>query len=101
MKKLSFLVALVITCSLVFAFSVNPSMDGRAVVADNGVFPPGGYYGRAPGYLPGDTVIVTNHSNGFSIDVLILGSYDAYEGIAILLSPEAADKLQIQKGNQG
>ena len=63
MKKLSFLVALVITCSLVFAFSVNPSMDGSAVVADNGVFPPGGYYGRAPGYLPGDTVIVTNHSN--------------------------------------
>ena len=98
MKKLSFLVALVITCSLVFAFSVNPSMDGRAVVADNGVFPPGGYYGRAPGYLPGDTVIVTNHSNGFSIDVLILGSYDAYEGIAILLSPDAAEKLQIVKG---
>ena len=73
-------------------------MDGRAVVADAGVFPPGGFYGRAPGYLPGDTVIVTNHSNGFSIDVLILGSYDAYEGIAILLSPEAAEKLQIIKG---
>ena len=98
MKKLSLLVALVITCSLVFGFSVNPSMDGRAVVADNGIFPPGGYYGRAPGYLPGDTVIVTNHNNGFSIDVLILGSYDAYEGIAILLSPDAAEKLQIVKG---
>ena len=98
MKKLSLLVALVITCSLVFGFSVNPSMDGRAVVADNGIFPPGGYYGRAPGYLPGDTVIVTNHNNGFSIDVLILGSYDAYEGIAILLSPDAAENLQIVKG---
>lgn len=98
MKKISFLVSLILICSFVFAISVNPSLDGRAIVADNGVFPPGGYYGRAPGYLPGDTVIVTNHSNGFSIDVLILGSYDAYEGIAILLSPEAADKLQITKG---
>ena len=29
---------------------------------------------------------------------MILGTYDAYEGIAILLSPEAADKLQIVKG---
>ena len=98
MKKLSCFAVLVVFCLSIFAFSVNPSMDGRAVVADSGVFPPGGYYGRAPGYLPGDTVVVTNHNNGFSIDVLILGTYDAYEGIAILLSPEAADKLQIVKG---
>lgn len=96
-KSLCYVLIALLSCT-VFALSVNPSMDGRAVVADNGVFPPGGYYGRAPGYLPGDTVIVTNHTNGFSIDVLILGSYDAYEGIAILLSPEAAEKLQIVKG---
>ena len=96
-KSLCYVLIALLSCT-VFALSVNPSMDGRAVVADNGVFPPGGYYGRAPGYLPGDTVIVTNHTNGFSIDVLILGSYDAYEGIAILLSPEAAEKLQIIKG---
>lgn len=96
-KSLCYVLIALLSCTL-FALSVNPSMDGRAVVADNGVFPPGGYYGRAPGYLPGDTVIVTNHTNGFSIDVLILGSYDAYEGIAILLSPEAAEKLQIVKG---
>ena len=95
-KSLCYVLIALLSCT-VFALSVNPSMDGRAVVADNGVFPPGGYYGRAPGYLPGDTVIVTNHTNGFSIDVLILGSYDAYEGIAILLSPEAAEKLQIVK----
>ena len=98
MKRLSCFVVLLVFCLSIFAISVNPSMDGRAVVADEGVFPPGGYYGRAPGYLPGDTVVVTNHNNGFSIDVLILGTYDAYEGIAILLSPEAADKLQIAKG---
>ena len=98
MKRLSCFAVLVVFCLSIFAISVNPSMDGRAVVADAGVFPPGGYYGRAPGYLPGDTVVVTNHNNGFSIDVLILGTYDAYEGIAILLSPEAADKLQIVKG---
>ncbi len=96
-KSLCYVLIALLSCT-VFALSVNPSMDGRAVVADNGVFPPGGYYGKAPGYLPGDTVIVTNHTNGFSIDVLILGSYDAYEGIAILLSPEAAEKLQIVKG---
>lgn len=96
-KSLCYVLIALLSCTI-FALSVNPSMDGRAVVADNGVFPPGGYYGRAPGYLPGDTVIVTNHTNGFSIDVLILGSYDAYEGIAILLSPEAAEKLQIVKG---
>ena len=98
MKKLSCFAILVVFCLSIFAISVNPSMDGRAVVADSGIFPPGGYYGRAPGYLPGDTVVVTNHNNGFSIDVLILGTYDAYEGIAILLSPEAAEKLQIVKG---
>ncbi|MBQ1198501.1 MAG: hypothetical protein IIX47_07880, partial [Spirochaetaceae bacterium] len=98
MKRLSCFLVLVVFCLSIFAISVNPSMDGRAVVADAGIFPPGGYYGRAPGYLPGDTVVVTNHNNGFSIDVLILGTYDAYEGIAILLSPEAADKLQIVKG---
>lgn len=96
-KSLCYVLIALLSCTI-YALSVNPSMDGRAVVADNGVFPPGGYYGRAPGYLPGDTVIVTNHTNGFSIDVLILGSYDAYEGIAILLSPEAAEKLQIVKG---
>lgn len=96
-KSLCYVLIALLSCTI-FALSVNPSMDGRAVVADNGVFPPDGYYGRAPGYLPGDTVIVTNHTNGFSIDVLILGSYDAYEGIAILLSPEAAEKLQIVKG---
>ena len=98
MKRLTCFAVLLVFCLSIFAISVNPSMDGRAVVADEGVFPPGGYYGRAPGYLPGDTVVVTNHNNGFSIDVLILGTYDAYEGIAILLSPEAADKLQIVKG---
>ena len=98
MKRLSCFAVLLVFCLSIFAISVNPSMDGRAVVADSGIFPPGGYYGKAPGYLPGDTVVVTNHNNGFSIDVLILGTYDAYEGIAILLSPEAADKLNIEKG---
>ncbi len=98
MKRLSCFIVLIVFCLSIFAISVNPSMDGRAVVADSGIFPPGGYYGKAPGYLPGDTVVVTNHNNGFSIDVLILGTYDAYEGIAILLSPEAADKLNIEKG---
>ena len=97
MKKI-FTIFVVLLSTLVFAQSVNPSLDGRAIVADSGIFPPGGYYGKAPGYLPGDTVVVTNHSTGFTLNVMILSSYDASEGIAIMLSPEAAEKLQITKG---
>ena len=98
MKKLSLGVALLILTGAVFALSVNPSLDGRVAVAANNVFPSGGYYGKAPGYLPGDTVVVTNHINGLTAEVLILGTQDASEGVAILISPEAAEKLQIEKG---
>ena len=40
--------------------------------------------------LPGDTLIVTSYTNGFSIEVLILSSIDSSSGIAIELSEEAA-----------
>jgi hypothetical protein len=97
MKKISALVAILFIAGALFALTVNPSLDGRAVVAERGVFPSGNY-GKAPGYLPGDTVIVTNHSTGFALEVMILSTSDASEGIAILLSPEAADKLNIVRG---
>lgn len=72
----------------------KPSLDGRAVVADEGVLPVG-LFAKTVGYLPGDSVSVTNPSTGITINVLILGSIDPSAGVAILLSPEAADKLFI------
>ncbi len=97
MKKFGAFCAVICFITHIFAVTVNPSLDGRAVVADRGVFPSGNY-GKAPGYLPGDTVIVTNHSTGFALEVMILSTSDASEGVAIVLSPEAAAKLNIIQG---
>ncbi|MEE0133841.1 MAG: SPOR domain-containing protein [Treponema sp.] len=82
-----------LTVSLTFATS-KPSLDGRAVVAEEGVLP-AGLFAKTVGYLPGDSVSVTNPATGITINVLILGSIDPSAGVAILLSPEAADKLFI------
>lgn len=79
--------------SAAFATS-KPSLDGRAVVAEEGVLPTG-LFAKTVGYLPGDSVSVTNPATGITINVLILGSIDPSAGVAILLSPEAADKLFI------
>jgi hypothetical protein len=83
------------TVAILFA-AARPSLDGRAVVAEDGEMPKG-LFARTIGYLPGDSVTVTNPANGNACDVLILGSIDASEGVAILLSPEAADRLAIRK----
>lgn len=82
-----------LTVSITFATS-KPSLDGRAVVAEEGVLP-AGLFAKTVGYLPGDSVSVTNPATGITINVLILGSIDPSAGVAILLSPEAADKLFI------
>ena len=87
------IVLVLLTASLIFATS-KPSLDGRAVVADEGVLPQG-LFAKTVGYLPGDSVSVTNPATGITINVLILGSIDPSAGVAILLSPEAADKLFI------
>lgn len=97
MKRIGICAGVLLVCSVFFA-AANPSLDGRAVVAESGIFPAHGIYGKAAGYLPGDIVIVTNHATGFSIEVMILSSADASEGIAIVLSPEAAEKLKIVRG---
>lgn len=88
----SLLIALLLVSAL-FATS-KPSLDGRAVVAEEGVLPTG-LFAKTVGYLPGDSVSVTNPATGITINVLILGSIDPSAGVAILLSPEAADKLFI------
>src|SRR5574344_3092309 len=95
MKKfISFCVTLFAVATLFAA--ARPSLDGRALVADDGAMPKG-LFARTVGYLPGDSVTVTNPATGATVDVLILGAIDPSEGVAILLSPEAADKLQIKK----
>ena len=97
MKRSFCKILLLITTTLLFA-AARPSLDGRAVVADNGEMP-AGLFAKTVGYLPGDSVSVTNPTNGITIEVLVLGAIDPSEGIAILLSPEAATRLGIQKNS--
>ncbi|MBR1402840.1 MAG: SPOR domain-containing protein [Treponema sp.] len=94
MKKITFFILTIFTVATLFA-AARPSLDGRAVVADSGTMPRG-LFARTVGYLPGDSVTVTNPATGSSVDVLILGAIDPSEGVAILLSPEAAEGLRIK-----
>lgn len=95
MKKIISLMLTVFTVAIIFA-AARPSLDGRAVVCEEGELPKG-MFAKTIGYLPGDSVTVTNPANSTSVDVLILGSIDSSEGIAIMLSAEAAEKLAIKK----
>lgn len=95
MKKILSLVFAVFTVATIFA-TARPSVDGRAVVCEEGEMPKG-LFAKTIGYLPGDSVTVTNPANGTTVDVLVLGSIDSGEGVAILLSSEAAEKLLIKK----
>ena len=96
MKKICLI--LFISLFSIFMFAAKPSLDGRAVVADFGEWP-NGLFAKSLGYLPGDIVVVTNPQTNISIEVMIFGSFDATEGIAIVLSPEAAKELYITKGS--
>ena len=97
MRKILVFILTIFTVALIFG-AARPSLDGRALVADSGTMPKG-FFARTVGYLPGDSITVTNPTNGASVDVLILGAIDPSEGVAILLSPEAADSLNIKKGS--
>ena len=92
-KKIN-LFFLLIGCLLFASFS--PSLDGRAVVADPGILPEG-YFAKTVGYLPGDSIMVSNLASQKTLDILVVGSLDQSEGVAILLSPEAAAELGIVK----
>jgi len=94
MKKITLFILTIFTVATLFA-AARPSLDGRAVVAESGTMPRG-LFARTVGYLPGDSVTVTNPATGSTIDVLILGAIDPSEGVAILLSPEAAEGLRIK-----
>lgn len=94
MKKLTVFIFTLFSASVLFAASL-PSLDGRAVVAEEGTMPKG-LFARTVGYLPGDSVTVTNPSTGVSADILVLGAIDPSEGVAILLTPESARALKIE-----
>ena len=94
MKKLFNL--LTVLFAGVFIASASPSLDGRAIVAESGVLP-SGLFAKTVGYLPGDSINITNPSNGQAIEILVIGSLDPSEGVAVLLSPEAAQSLNIKK----
>lgn len=96
MKKIFAIVCTVLFCGLIFT-SFSPSLDGRAVVAEDGVMPQG-VFARTVGYLPGDSISVTNLAKKTTVDILVIGALDPSEGVAILLSPEAASILGLEKG---
>ena len=89
--KLGFII---IGCLTLASFS--PSLDGRAVVVEPGVFPEG-LFAKTVGYLPGDIISVTNITGDSTIDILVIGALDPSEGVAIMLSPEAAAAIGINK----
>ena len=95
MKKLFGLIFSVLLCGTLFT-SFSPSLDGRAVVAADGVMPKG-VFAKTVGYLPGDTISVTSLTTKSTVDILVIGSIDSSEGVAILLSPEAAELLGLSK----
>ena len=97
MKKVFLAFFVAVFCVFLIGAS-KPSLDGRAIVADSGELP-SGLFAKSPGYLPGDIVVVTNPQTNISIEVMVFGSFDATEGIAIVLSPEAAKELYISKGS--
>lgn len=97
MKKLFLVIGLVFAAGLLFT-SESPSLDGRAIVAEPGVFPKG-LFAKTVGYLPGDTISVTNPANAERVDILVIGSLDPSEGVAVMLSPEAAQALSIKKNS--
>lgn len=95
MKKIAGVLSALL-CVLLFS-SFSPSLDGRAVVADEGVMPQG-IFAKTVGYLPGDSISVTNLLTKSTVDILVIGALDPSEGVAILLSPESASLLGLEKG---
>lgn len=95
MKKLFVVILSVLLSGTIFT-SFSPSLDGRAVVAPEGSMPKG-VFAKTVGYLPGDSISVTSLSAKKTVNILVIGSIDSSEGVAILLSPEAAELLGLSK----
>ena len=85
LKTFSKLAFLALSAFMLSSFS--PSLDGRAVVVDEGVMP-SGLFAKTVGYLPGDVISVSNVAGNKTIDILVIGALDPSEGVAIMLTPE-------------
>ena len=73
----------VLLVTMIFS-SFSPSLDGRAMVAEEGEFPEG-LFAKTVGYLPGDVISVTNISGNATVDILVIGALDPSEGVAIMI----------------
>lgn len=90
-----FIIAVILMAPLFLSFA--PSLDGRAVVAEEGTMPKG-IFAKTVGYLPGDSISVSNLAKKSTVNILVIGTLDPSEGVAILLTPEAAEMLGLDKG---
>ena len=97
-KKMIAKIAVSVLFLLLFVSASKPSLDGRAVVAPQGELPPG-LYVKSAAFLPGDTVLITNPAAKVSVEALVFASFSASDGIAVVLSPEAAKLLFIERGS--
>lgn len=78
--------------------SFSPSLDGRAIVVEDGVFPEG-LFAKTVGYLPGDIISVSNITGDSTVDLLVIGALDPSQGVAIMVTPEAADAIGIDRNS--
>lgn len=97
MKKFLSGILFLLISVFIFADS-SASVEGVIEVAGKNELP-AGYFGKAAGYLPGDSVSITNPNTGITLQILNLGTLDASDGIAILISEESAKSLGIERNS--
>lgn len=97
MKKFLSGILFLLISVFIFADS-SASVEGVIEVAGKNELP-AGYFGKAAGYLPGDSVSITNPNTGITLQILNLGTLDASGGIAILISEESAKSLGIERNS--
>ena len=97
MKKFLSGILFLLISVFIFADS-SASVEGVIEVAGKNDLP-AGYFGKAAGYLPGDSVSITNPNTGITLQILNLGTLDASGGIAILISEESAKSLGIERNS--
>lgn len=97
MKKFLSGILFLLISVFIFADS-SASVEGVIEVAGKDELPTG-YFGKAAGYLPGDSVSITNPNTGITLQILNLGTLDASGGIAILISEESAKSLGIERNS--
>lgn len=96
MKKILSGILVLLLAVTMFADSKDV-VSGVIDVAGGDKFP-AGYFGQAAGYLPGDSIFVTNPETGVTLQFLNLGTLDSADGVVILLSNESAKTLGVKKG---